>query len=352
MPDTRTVVFAYPGDLETPTGGYAYDRRIIDGLRQLAWNIELLPLGDGYPMPDQVTLQHVGRLIAELPQTATLVVDGLAFGCMAEVLREHAGSRRFVALVHHPLCMENGMSADVAARMQEAECKALSFASEVIVTSDATALQVVDMFGISRDLVHTIYPGTDRTALGCPSDGEEVRILSVGTIVPRKGYDLLFQALGGLKHLDWHLDIVGDTSRDLRCFDELEKLLSDLELSSRVTFHGAVASSRLSEFYRSADFFALASNYEGYGMAYTEALSHGLPVVGSGEGAVRDTLNVEGALYCETGDLKALAATLGRLICDRSEREHLRQRAFLASRDFPTWEAAAKAFGNVLEGVT
>ena len=51
----KHVVFAVPGSLDTPTGGYAYDRRIIAELRQLGWDVECLNIGEGFPAPDEAT---------------------------------------------------------------------------------------------------------------------------------------------------------------------------------------------------------------------------------------------------------------------------------------------------------
>ena len=51
----KRVVFAVPGSLDTPTGGYAYDRRIMAELRQLGWDVDCLDIGEGFPSPDEAT---------------------------------------------------------------------------------------------------------------------------------------------------------------------------------------------------------------------------------------------------------------------------------------------------------
>ncbi len=356
MPDPmahgqQTVVFAYPGDLDTPTGGYGYDRRIIGGLKELGWTVELLPLGDGFPFPDERTLTLAQSLLEGLADQALVVVDGLAFGVMADAAASVSGRVRLLALVHHPLCLETGNSAAVADQLRQAELDALRHAHHVIVTSPSTAMQVRDMFGLSADRLSVVLPGTDVAQPTAPKTNEPLRLLAVGTIVRRKGYDLLFEALSGLKTQAWHLDVVGDTTRDQKCFQDLTMQLERLGLTEKVTFHGAVPETQLDSFYGSADLFVLASRYEGFGMAYTEALAHGLPVIGSGDGAVAETLSVGGALYCPTEDVDALRDALSRVLHDRQLREQMARDALSAACSLQSWDAAAEKFSRVLEQV-
>ena len=87
----RPIVFAYPGDIETPTGGYGYDRRIIAGLRDNGWQVDLLPLGYGFPFPEAAVLGEAARRIEALPMGCRIVIDGLAYGAMGEVAVRLAG---------------------------------------------------------------------------------------------------------------------------------------------------------------------------------------------------------------------------------------------------------------------
>ena len=187
----------------------------------------------------------------------------------------------------------------------------------------------------------SFLPGTDRAATKTRSETDCPHLLAVGTIVPRKGYDLLLQALAALTDLPWHLDIVGDTTRNEPCFQALKTQLHATGLKDRVTFHGAVPPEALAEFYSKADIFVLASRYEGYGMAYTEALAHGLPVIGSGEGAVRETLPEGAAIYCGVEDVGRLTSALKRLIEDGDARTAFAAAARQTADALPTWPDAA-----------
>ena len=123
--------------------------------------------------------------------------------------------------------------------------------------------------------------------------GDVVNLLAVGSIVPRKGYDVLIAALGQIPDLPWRLVIAGDPGRSPATAAALTEQIASLPLADRVELAGVVSAERLASLYAASDLFVLPSRYEGYGMAYTEAIAHGLPVVGhhrgrdSGGGAVR-----------------------------------------------------------------
>jgi len=345
------VVFAFPGDLATLTGGYGYDRKVITGLGLAGISVDALSLGPGFPFPDGPTLEAAESALASLADGTVVVADGLAFGVLGDIAERLANRLKLIALVHHPLCLENGLSASEAETLRAAETKALQYARHVIVTSPATAEQVHQLFGISRDAITTALPGTERPDRMEVSQGGPVRLLSIGTVTHRKGYDLLFTALGALKDLDWHLDVVGGLEAAPECVRALKKLAGELQLENRLTFHGAVPQENLGRYYEQAGVFVLASRYEGYGMAYTEALSYSLPVIGSGAGAVRETLSGGGAIYCGVEDVAALQVALERLISDPEARQALAQDAQIAAQTLPKWSDTAETFAAVIKKV-
>ena len=97
------------------TGGYAYDRRMIDELSRLGWQIDILNLGDGFPWPSKSTRGAGDTIACDARWPAPrIIVDGLALGVLPEAASQLAGRNPLLALVHHPLALESGMSVEQA----------------------------------------------------------------------------------------------------------------------------------------------------------------------------------------------------------------------------------------------
>ena len=115
----RALEFVVPGDLEAATGGYGYDRRIISGLRALGWQVTRACTGCQLScIPPPLRSMHAQQVLAQLPDQALVLVDGLAAGAMPQLLRAHAARLRLVALVHHPLAAESGLAAHRALELR------------------------------------------------------------------------------------------------------------------------------------------------------------------------------------------------------------------------------------------
>jgi glycosyltransferase involved in cell wall biosynthesis len=178
-----------------------------------------------------------------------------------------------------------------------------------------------------------------------------VALLSVGALVPRKGFDTLIEALATIRDLDWRLTIAGPRDRDPVTARQIAALIAQLGLEARVTLAGAVASDRLAALYSAADLFVLASRFEGYGMAFAEAASCGLPIIGTTAGAIPDTMLPGAGLLVPPDDAPALAAALRRLIGDAGERARFAEAAFAAADRLPTWRGSARIVADIIEAV-
>jgi glycosyltransferase involved in cell wall biosynthesis len=170
-------------------------------------------------------------------------------------------------------------------------------------------------------------------------------------VVPRKGFDILIAALAMLPDRPWRLTIAGDRGRDPKTAAQLEAEIARHNLGSRVAVLGAVSPERLEELYAEADLFALASRYEGYGMAYAEAIAHGLPLIGTTAGATPDTVPAGAGLLVAPDDAEAFALVLRQLIDDADARHRLAAAARAAARQLPTWQDSARIVSRALEAL-
>ena len=345
----RRFVFAVPGDLATPTGGYGYDRRMIAELRDIGWEIDLLDLGEDFPSPSETTRAAALTRLLGVPTGRAIVIDGLALGVLPEAALQLAGRNPLLALVHHPLALEWGLSLAQAETLRASERAALAAVKGVVVTSTATARLVASDYGVPAERITVARPGSDPAPLAKGSQDGVVRLLSVGAIVPRKGFDVLIPALATLGDLPWKLTIAGDRTRDRDAAARLDADIAHLALAERIDVLGAVSPHRLAALYTDADIFVLASRFEGYGMAYAEAVAHGLPVVGSKAGAVPETVPPEAGLLVDAGDIPALAHALRRLIGDAGLRQRMASAARAAVPQLPTWRQSAEIFERALE---
>ncbi|HLK81561.1 MAG TPA: glycosyltransferase family 4 protein [Xanthobacteraceae bacterium] len=347
------VTFAVPGSLDQPTGGYNYDRRVIAGLRQCGCEVDVIDLGDGFPRPAPETVQAALPRLRRVPAGQPIVVDGLALGVLPDVAAALRSSHRLIALVHHPLALESGLAPAEIAALRESERAALAAVRRVVVTSPATSHVLVADYGVPAEIITIALPGTEGKAGAAAmrkrpmqAADQALNLLAVGAVVPRKGYDVLIEALNQLTNLNWQLVIAGDCKRDRATAVRLAAAIARKRLESRVALAGAVNESDLAALYREADVFVLASRFEGYGMAYAEAIAHGLPVVGTRVGAIPDTVPADAGILVPADDAAALAGALRAMITDTG----LRRRCSEAARraPMPTWEAAAQAFLDVL----
>lgn len=336
------VPFAVPGDLETPTGGYAYARRMIAEMPAQGVELQPVALPGGFPFPDVAALGRCEEVLAAIDPGKPVLVDGLAFGALPERLL--AGVRApIVALCHHPLALETGLGPQTMDHLAATERAALARAAHVVTTSHATAAILVRDYGVPAALVTVAPPGTDRGSRAQGSGGPRCRIVAVGSLTARKGHDRLVRALADHPALPWELRIIGP-ARDAVVAAELRLLIEQLGVGHKVTLCGALPSDEVAQAYLSADLFALASEFEGFGMAYAEAMAHGLPVVGLRSPAVEEATFGAARLVGP----EELSATLAVLVAEEAERRALAERCWTAAQGLMRWHASAAILAAVL----
>ena len=345
-PAPGRAAFAIPGDLTTLTGGYLYERRLLEGLRDLGRDVQHVQLGASYPDPTPADLVDTVAQLTALDDDRVLILDGFLVGALpTESLA--LIDNPLVAMVHHPLALEEGLDDDRRQYLFHTERANLALVQHVLVPSPHTATILTERYEVAPDRITVARPGTD-APLGPSAPTEPPLLLSVGIQHPRKGHDVLLAALARLRHLDWRAVIVG-SSYDAPHAAELARLHSELDLGDRVRFAGLVDSAELSTLYRAATVFTLATRYEGYGIVFDEALAHGLPIVSCAVGAVPDTVPGSAGLLVPPDDPAALAAALGEVLTAPERRARLAAAAAAAGAALPRWSHTAALVATVLD---
>ena len=236
----HAVDLVVPGDIDTLTGGYIYDRRILAGLAHLGWETSVHSLPDSFPEPSADALAVAAAVLAGIRDKATVVIDGLALAGLKDLLPPHIMRLRLVALIHHPLAYETGLDQARAMRLEAAESAALARVHRVIVTSEWTK-HVLESFGVGAERISVVEPGTDPAPLHRPHAGAPLELLCVASLTKRKGHAVLFDALARLRGRPWHLTCAGSLTRDRELVATLRGQIDRLGIRDRVTFLGELA---------------------------------------------------------------------------------------------------------------
>jgi glycosyltransferase involved in cell wall biosynthesis len=328
-------------DAARPSGGNIYDRRVCDGLTAAGWDVREHLIGGQWPQADEATLAELADALAAVPDVALVLVDGLIGSAAAEVLVPAAARVRLVVLVHMPL----GTTAGAA---RAGECAVLTSATAVVATSGWTRDRLLDWYPLEPGRVHVARPGVDPADLAAQTPGGE-NLLCVGAVAAHKGQDVLVDALTRVADLPWRCRLVGPLERDPDFVARLREATAAAGLEGRIDFVGPLVGSALERAYRAADLLVLPSLGETYGMVVAEALAHGVPVLVSDVGGVREALGDAGAgLLVPPGDADGLAAVLREWLTDRRMRAGLRRTAADRRRTLPGWQQTVRAVAAAL----
>ena len=345
------VIFVVAGRLDARTGGSVYNRRIVETLCTQGWSADVRELPGAFPRPDDEAVEFAAGVFSDIPSGRVVVVDGLAGSALPGVLELHAARLRLVMLVHLPIAADVGLDDVTAARFRQSESRSLASAALVMVTGAAT-LPLLAAYGVGADRLALVEPGTDAAPAARGTPDGAVHLLSVATLNPGKGHDVLLQALARVPATNWQLTCAGSTTRDAVTTARVQALAHSLGLQDRVRFTGELNGEALERAYDAAEVFVLATRQETYGMAVAEALARCLPIVSTTTGAIPALVGDEAGLLVAPGDVEALAHALTRVIGDEALRRRLTAGAARVRNRLPSWDEAARRFGAALEGLS
>jgi glycosyltransferase involved in cell wall biosynthesis len=332
-----------------PTGGNIYDGRVCAGLAEVGWEVLVATVGAAWPVPDSGARADLAGIVSAIPDGEIALIDGLIASPTATQLLPHAGRIRMTVLLHMPLATALDTRHDASA--ERSERVVLRAAAGVVVTSEWTRQQVLTRYKIPACRVHVARPGVDRVI--APARPVRGHLICVGTLGPHKGQDLLVEALAELGDLDWQCVLAGPLDRDPDFVDQLQTRISRLGYGDRIRLAGVLTGAVLSHAYSTADLLVAPSRSETYGMAVTEALAHGLPVIAAAVGGLPEALGstIDGTRpgqLIPSGDPAALAAAIGDWLGDERHRDRLRAAARKRQSNLRGWEQTTQEIATAL----
>jgi len=345
-----SAVLVVPGRLDTRTGGYIYDRRVVEGLRRLGWDIDVRELDDSFPRPSAAALTGTAEVLTAIRDGTLVLIDSLALGAIPDLIERHATRLRLVALVHLPLAADVALPAAQLSAVARAEERAMKAVRLVIVTGNAT-VPLLARYAIPSSRIVIVEPGCDRVAAARGSTTPTVHLICVATVGAGKGHLDLLEALSALRSARWRLSCAGSLTRDPRTSEAVTDAVVRLGLEQRVSCVGDLDPDDLASLYDQADVFVLATRRETYGMAVAEALARGLPIVSTTTGAIPEMVDEEAGVLVPPGDVTALQRALSRVIDDGVFRSRLAAGARRAAERLPTWDESVRRVAAALEAV-
>jgi glycosyltransferase involved in cell wall biosynthesis len=332
-----------------PTGGNIYDRRVCAGLAAAGWEVLVATVAVARPVSGSGARADLARVVSAIPDGETVLIDGLIASPAAAQLLPHTGRIRMTVLLHMPLATALDTHHDASA--ERSERAVLRAAAGVVVTSEWTRRQVLTRYEIPARRVHVARPGVDRVA--APAQPVRGRLICVGALGRHKGQDLLVEALAGLADRDWHCVLAGSLDRDPDFVEQLRARITRLGYGRRVRLSGVLTGAALSRVYTTADLLVAPSRSETYGMAVTEALAHGVPVIAAAVGGLPEALGFTAGgtrpgQLIPPGDPAALAAALGGWLGDGRRRRRLRAAARQRRSALRGWEQTAQETADAL----
>lgn len=357
----RPIRLLVPGNIRHSSGGNVYNAHLVAGLQALGAAVDVISVDGSWPDASADERRRLGTLLGawesdKAPGNAVVIVDGLvAVGAPDELEFAAKAGRETWVLVHMPVPESSGSAA------LEREVRALRAATGVVCSS-ASAASVLTTRGLRQAQV--VLPGVD---LAPQADGSTPPHLAVvAALLPNKDQVLTVEALARLKDLEWTASFVGSDQADPDYAREVQAAITANGLQERVRLEGELTGRDLEAEWERTDLTLLVSRIEAFGMAVTESLAHGIPVlVREGTGAV-EALGIAGikaddggprlpgaALPLPVGASESpgrLAEVLRRWLTDEQTRESWRAAALKARPRLPDWSSTAQGMLALLSG--
>ena len=349
------------GNPATLTGGYIYDRILVEHIRQRGHRVEIISL------PHRSYASHLlenfsGRLIRETADRRfdLLLQDELCHPslCLFNRRLREKSQYTMVAIVHQVLCRQprNTMQNFIYEIIEKAY---LNSVDAFIFNSRTTRCSVEKLIAGRRPAV-VACPAGDRLGGASPPDRIKaratapgpLRLIFVGNVLPNKGLLPLIRGLLQLPPDSWHLTVAGSLEMDRGYSNKVQKTIAARNIKNQVALEGAVDGPDLASLLDRSHVFIMPYSHESFGMAHLEAMGHGLPVIGSSSGAVKEFVRPDqNGFLIDPGEAASALNCLTRLHNDRQLLIKMSLAALQTFQDRPGWNDTMDAVYRFLSNL-
>jgi len=357
----RVALVLY-GDLDFISGGFLYDRLLVDYLSRQGEDVEIVSLP--WPSYARGVLDNFSPALKRRLKgirADVILQDELAHPSLFRLNRriQGRGQAPVVTIVHHLRCSED-RPAWQNSFYRLVERRYLASVDAFIFISRTTQGIVEQLLGHQKPSV-LAYPGANRFDVRLSREDlaarahepGPLRVLFLGNVIPRKGLHTLLGALALLPREAWQLTVAGSLEVDAAYVRQIRDQITAAGLNSRIEFTGPLDEEDLAARLARSHVLAVPSSYEGFGIVYLEGMAFGLPALAStAGGAVEIITSGRDGFLVPPGGINTLAGHLRTLADDRN----LLLSMSLAAQDrfaaHPTWEDAGAAVHGFLRSMT
>jgi glycosyltransferase involved in cell wall biosynthesis len=330
------------GSLDTLSGGYLYDRKLVEYLRSRGDTVEIISLpwrNYGAHLTDNLRFRLP-------PDLDLLIQDELNHPSLLSANRR-PHPYPILSLVHHLRCSEQ-RPAWQNWFYRLIEKRYLESVDGFIFNSETTKKAVNRLVENSKPGI-VAYPPTDRFSQGMQAtevlarahETGHLRILFLGNVIRRKGLHTLLKAVS-LQRSAFSVDVVGGLTAEPEYAQEMQKKSEVSSLKSHVIFHGPIDNEPLVDRLKSAHVLVVPSSYEGFGIVYLEGMAFGLPAIGTTAGGASEIiLDGENGYLVPPDDVKTLAERLSTLAKNRESLARMSVNALERYHRQPAWSETA-----------
>lgn len=338
------------GSLNLVSGGYLYDRKLVEHLQRQGDEVEIISL-PWRDYPRHLGDNFSGSLHRRLASGRwdVLLQDELNHPSLFQLNRRlKTGTFPPIVTIVHHLRSSEARPAWQNRFYRRVEARYLNSVDGYLFNSKATQAEVAAAAAVSSKPKLIAYPAGDRFGSGFTEDEiarraalpGALRIIYVGNLIPRKGLLTLLDALRQVPVGAWTLSVVG--SGEPAFERRIRRRIEDSRLADRVHLLGRLSDPDLAAELKGSHVLCVPSTYEGFGIVYLEGMAFGLPAIaGASGGAPEIITDGEDGFILPDAGAQTLADRLALLAADR---ERLLRMSLAARRRYlihPTWKETA-----------